>query len=517
MLSMKTLRVAIVTIGAALLLGPGFAAAQTTLQQLDGAGTAAATAYTYASESLAAGDVDRHYTPAGATNPTHFGLKSPGAIAQWLSVATRGRVEANSNVRVRLDLGGGAVFNGQPLNFQKNTSATTTGATFVAVRAYADRQEGGSAGDDFVIFSMGPSDVAIDDHLFIEVTDAVAVPPGTGSYTASISASGSDAPGRLGGSATIVNVVSALDASVTKAADVIADVGTGFLQFTADTSLNAQNTGVARLGMFHAKVASLTSGMILAADDGEAAAASDVIKAGDTAVGLTVKGDLSIGAFKIVADAQADAAAGTPNTADCAASGAPAATAKTATKSDLTSTASKPNEGTASRAAGSYELCVDVNDEGTNTTPIPEGEYTATVSVTGPGTAAQPAVAVDDKTIGKITRDGTSVRVTYLTASEKYNQRLIIVNRGNRDITYNIGEFVMEDGTMVEGTSMATGMIKAKSQGVMRVRDLLNFTAGNMRAAATVTADGTMSSISVATTQVNLEDGSTDTVLYGSQ
>ena len=54
MLSMKTLKVAIVTMGSALLLGPGLAVAQGNTIQLDGTMAAAPTPLVYAQETLPA-------------------------------------------------------------------------------------------------------------------------------------------------------------------------------------------------------------------------------------------------------------------------------------------------------------------------------------------------------------------------------------------------------------------------------------------------------------------------------
>ena len=543
MLSMKTLRVAIVTIGAALLLGPGFAAA--TVQQLDGA-AADANMMTYASESLSAGV---NNVPATGT-ATHYGLTSPPSPSnQWIVVRVNGRINADDTAsRYRVELGGGMVFNSVLANSASlYVSATSTPTDVITnqadftdtppnslkrrlVSTYADRYLGGRAGDNFIVFGLNcpttvnanstscTEGIKIGEYLWINVVNSLAVPAGEGTYTATASVTGTEG---IAGSATIVRVVSGLDASITAAAPAVADVGTGFLQFLGAT---AEGESVARLGMFHARAnASLTG--LLAADDGEAADNGDILKAGATAVGLTVNGDLSIGAFKIAADTHA-AGSTAPNMSNCPDSVATASPTKK-TKSDLTVAEGATEEGTASRAAGAYELCVDVNDDGANETAIEAGKYTASLMVTGPGAAATPMTVLEDMAIGSIVRNGSSVRVTYLTVNEKYNQRLIIVNRSSRDVEYTLGQFVTEDGTEVEGTDMATGMVGANSQVVMKVRDLLSFTdlativdsTGSMRevpprTAATVTANAPSGMLAVATTQVNLEDGSTDTVLY---
>ena len=62
---------------------------------------------------------------------------------------------------------------------------------------------------------------------------------------------------------------------------------------------------------------------------------------------------------------------------------------------------------------------------------IPEtGAYTAMGSYTGIDDAAigpKPRA----QTLGAIGRDGTTVRLPYLTTNAKFNQRLYIVNRGS--------------------------------------------------------------------------------------
>ena len=538
MLSMKTLRVAIVTIGAALLLGPGFAAA--TVQQLDGA-AADANMMTYASESLSAGV---NNVPATGT-ATHYGLTSPPSPSnQWIVVKVNGRINAgDTSSRYRVELGGGMVFNSKLAEGASlYVSATSTPTDVITdqsdfgtnpnkrrlVSTYGDRYLGGTAGSNFIVFGLNcpatatatgcAGGIKIGEYLWVNVVNSLAVPAGEGTYTATASVTGTEG---IAGSATIVRVVSGLDASITAAAPAVADVGTGFLQFLGAT---AEGTPVARLGMFHARANPSLTGL-LAADDGEAAEDSDILKAGATAVGLTVNGDLSIGAFKIAADTHA-AGSTAANVSNCPLSVATASPTKK-TKSDLTMAEGATEEGTASRAAGAYELCVDVNDDGANDTAIEPGAYTASLTVTGPGAAGTPMTVLEDKAIGSITRNGSSVRVTYLTVNEKYNQRLIIVNRSSREVEYMLGQFVTEDGTEVEGTAMAKGMIGANSQVVMKVRDLLSFTdlativdsTGSMRevpprTAATVTANAPSGMLAVATTQVNLEDGSTDTVLY---
>ena len=120
--------------------------------------------------------------------------------------------------------------------------------------------------------------------------------------------------------------------------------------------------------------------------------------------------------------------------------------------------------------------------------------------------------------IGKIEQNGTSVRLTYLTAHPSYNHRIIIVNRSNRAVDYFFSDesVITEPGIEATLGDGASGTINAKSQLVLRVDNVLSFGAGNInrrRAAATLNIDGAEGDIEVATTQV-AEDGSTDTIVY---
>ena len=157
-------------------------------------------------------------------------------------------------------------------------------------------------------------------------------------------------------------------------------------------------------------------------------------------------------------------------------------------------------------------------------TSIPVGEYSAALEVDTvdfKGTSS-PVTRPFSGPIGTILRDGTTVQLTYLTVSEKYNQRLIIVNRSSEPAAYSLIGFAEEEGVTVTATDAAEGTVPAVSSVVLRVADLIAFdsepaAAGRTRTAATLSIDASPAHVEVATTQVNLEDGSTDTVLYAAE
>ena len=228
MLSMKTLRVAIVTMGSALLLGPSFAAA--TVQVLDAMG--GPDVVTYAAETLAtvkdAADADAERDNDITTAPsnvmaqgrtTHYALVSPDHPVQVLVVKPSRRIQ-DETLFIRLDLEGGMVFNGADVELHKgertfsgtDDAEDTQFASSVAsaTTASAGQTEGGTAGDSFVVFryaaeATGPTQILVNESLWFQVDHALAVPMGTGSYGATISAyrNADDASDGLGGVSSI--------------------------------------------------------------------------------------------------------------------------------------------------------------------------------------------------------------------------------------------------------------------------------------------------------------------------
>ena len=565
MLSMKTLRVAIVTMGSALLLGSGFAAA--TVQKLDG--MESPTPVVYAAETLMAEKVltdindertnDLTALPADVmvqSRTTHHGLVSPDHPVHVVVVKPARRIESAETLFVRLDLSGGLVLNGATVAVHQaertadtegaDTTDYTTGAIAGATTAGAVQTAGGMAGDSHVVFRVTGQAIALNASLWIRLDHALAAPAGTGSYGATVSAYGSadDAVAGIGavstiaGSGTIVRVVSGLAASVTAGDALVASVDHGFLWFVGPSAQEM-------LGTFQAIANPMG---VLSAQDGLPAADADIISMEDGAVMVTVEGDLSIGAFSVVdynpevtAVTQAQIDAGTAPTGVTAPRAAVAAhydacptgpaEADDDPENDDMGTLVNPDDaeaavttvGTQSLGAGMYGLCVNVDTAGpeTNSTPIPAGSYTATVSVQSPGAHSSEAVEAASDTIGTIRRNGATVEIPYLTTSEKHNQRLIVVNRGASPAAITSIVFTTEEGTDVElmptvQAAMDAGLlaVPAMASWVARMDETISITGGSRRVAASVSFAATGGALSVATTQVNVSDGSTDTVVY---
>ena len=341
---------------------------------------------------------------------------------------------------------------------------------------------------------------------------------------------GAVASSSVGGSATLVRVVNAIGADVASGRPVYASVDVDYLWFVGPTNTAELGTAAVNMRMIagtmirdaRAGAAAANGGEVVAAINApaDAEAGTDAVENGliaEGGVSINIGGDTSIGAFAIVPKT-----AGAP--AECGLS-----SGGHSVENPLMGIESNPAPGTNTQsgltANQAYALCVNVDTAGpeTNTSPIAAQSFTANVSIApGPGAVWGEArsVLLGSGTIGTIARDGTSKEVTYLTASEKYNQRLIIVNNSSKMVRYDLGSFRTEDGTsaMLSDAAMAAkeaglNVIPPRSQVVLRVGDIVAFE-GGARAAATVTANANPAHISVATTQVNLEDGSTDTVIY---
>ncbi|MBO6658528.1 MAG: hypothetical protein JJ934_16675 [Pseudomonadales bacterium] len=152
-------------------------------------------------------------------------------------------------------------------------------------------------------------------------------------------------------------------------------------------------------------------------------------------------------------------------------------------------------------------LCVTV--DGTDDV-INESTYSWTTVPVGVTNGVNTPSALG-ASLGSISRNGTTVQIPYLTTFEDYNQRLVIVNRGATDATYSI-TFTTEDDTTATAGTAASGTVAKGSVISLKARDIVSL-AGKTRTAATLIVVAPSGNIDVATNQVNLADGSTDTVV----
>ena len=532
MLSMKTLKVAIVTMGSALLFGPGLAAAEDI--QLDGTIAAAPSPLLYATETL---------PPASAMG--RYDITFPGSpSALDLHVKPRRLIEATEDVYLRLDLTG-AVIGATDPEIVTGTAADQNGTITITTAAANATISSGGSGAAFVVIQLGG--VTLGNTVGIRLADAELLAT-SGSVGATITSySGPDdaldgvgATSAFRGTTTIVNLVSGVNTIIKPATTAaVASVDTGFLSFTGAFSHN--DGGQATLGWLgvEEKIADETDedAVITYNATGMPLANNDIIDGGNGGtIAFNVEGNLDIGAFTTnLEDPEA-----TPvfnrmtlaNSAGCMATAAGVPDRGTFVDDMAMMLVGEEGElpsgvdsaSTGALAEGLYVVCVNVDVTGpmTNMTAIPVGTYTATAYTKQNGGANTPLQMVGEEgTLGAIRRNGASVEIPYLTTSVKHNQRLIVVNRGTRDVPVTSIEFISEAGTDAElmatvQAALDAGLVvvPAGETMVVRMDETISITGGSARTAATIAFFGTAGTLSVATTQINLSDGSTDTVVY---
>ena len=200
-------------------------------------------------------------------------------------------------------------------------------------------------------------------------------------------------------------------------------------------------------------------------------------------------------------------------------------------KGDLTpagiQAANKAN-GTAAAKVGDNYFCVLVKG---NLDPIPEigdpdspasYKLTAHPQVTTPAmrpAAARPAAKTMN--IGAIDRNGTTVHIPYLSTHAAYNQRLVLVNRGDDAAKFWIEDdsFNLETDTTLMTNALspaADRSIPKNGRLVVRVQDEISFN-GMTRGAATVNVAAPTRNIDVMTIQVHPGTGQVDTTVYQAQ
>ena len=532
MLSMKTLRVAIVTMGSALLLGPGLAMAQDNIN-LNGAadtGMDAPMPLVFAQETL---------PPANAMGLRGLELDDVLNIA----VEPRRAISANE-VFLRIDLSGARFGSIPTIMMGDDVSGLSGGGTL----------NSGGAGMSFAVFAVSGSPA--NGVLAVQIPDAAGdgandlmVSTSSGNVTATITAySDPDdaldqigARGTFSGSGAIIRLVSGLTLTIKPADTAVASVNHGFLWFLGPTGQAPlgwlgleENDSVVGMGAVRnatTGVEPLAAGSILSTD-------AD----GMGTVSFNVMGNLDLGAFTIKQEVFQDT--DTDGTLDEDADGNPIPTETcdgvgegevdrgTLVDADgmmLIGEEGERASGVEAASSGSltpgiYLLCVNVDVMGpeTNMYPIPESDYTATAHFkTGRNALEASQMAGMEGSLASIERNGASVDIPYLTTSEKHNQRLIIVNRGTRPIGITSIQFTSEAGTDVELSATAQAamdagllMVPGNSTYVATMANTLEITGDSRRTAATIAFAATPGALSVATTQVNLSDGSTDTVVY---
>ena len=445
MLSINALRMAVATAAYAFLLAPELSVAVTI--RLDGENEGAPQPLLYAIETFA------ESTPVD--NKKAYHLKSPGGPGSEelkLAVSTKRRIHNRETVFVRLELHGGLVFKAGADPSLEVIGLVSDGVIQGTSMSFDERVQGGTAGISQVVFRINVprSDLGTGDFVVIDLTDDLAVIGEVGTYAAEISAH-SDPDDAIEGiqvlgtlfdaRADIIELTKGLDVHIFEVSPAIAEVTTGYLAFVGKSG-RPSVVGQAKLGWVRVAPRNIDEDVeILNASTGEEIQADDLVA--QDGVTIEVRGNLSIGAFRFIDD--------TIN----------AAGARSATCSGANASATQPDRGSlvddsgellvgetgavsgatigssgklGAHAAGDlkvYSLCVNVDVLGreTNTRPIPNEVYTGTVKITGAAPGADP-IQVGTASVGHVVRNGTAVKLAYLTVSEKYDQRLVIINHG---------------------------------------------------------------------------------------
>lgn len=158
---------------------------------------------------------------------------------------------------------------------------------------------------------------------------------------------------------------------------------------------------------------------------------------------------------------------------------------------------------------GFIHLCVAVGDEGQEIQPA---EYEVMSEPVSTNVFALFDPVRIDASLGLVDRNGVEVNIPSLSTFGEYQQRLTLVNYRDTEVAYAIS-FVTEEGVTATALEQAEGVIGPNQKLVLSTEDIVSLQGGT-RCAANLQARSRQGSLGISTTQVNLADGSTDTVVY---
>ena len=366
-----------------------------------------------------------------------------------------------------------------------------------------EKDSGGLAGDDKVRFRLktvtsGTGGVLATGVLALTASYAVSAAGGSATLTMENRTTGDESVTHKG---SVIKVAPALKETATKTT-AVADVADSF-----NTFLNGASV---------ATVGSLTVGAATPAvrlPNGTAAALAGVVDTespgGVPNSTVTFMGDFS---FANVAFLHGDDDCSTAGTDSTAPPDAAAAGDLLIRDSDdkVTDTTKLTAQNVTVFATARY-LCIEVAT-GDDAPRIPStGAYTAMgkykAAVAGAVIGPKPM----EQTLGMVKRNGTTIRVPFLTTYSEYNQRLVLVNRAS-EARYEI-EFTPETGTTATPKSKAEGMLPTGTS-MMLSRDIVSLSGKSTRTSAVIFVEAEPRKIDAATVTVNRTDGSSDTVTF---
>jgi hypothetical protein len=445
---------------------------------------------TIAKETLLTGDT------SVVDNKTYYDVER-GSIGgtdgeQYNISVEQGVAFGTGNLYLRIALGN-MLFNGTASPTIENSNSEGTIPTAAG---------GGGNEDSYMVWTIpGDVDSTSRDVLTLTVMSLSVLPDAIGTVTASLHRDAVDAALGINAFRTqmhssAVQVIDGLEEKGTSG-EATADVASGFAKFVGGKE-------EAQIGYLRIKTA---DGVVQQSGGDIQGPGTFLLGAGTgiaTAIEVTFKGDFMDHKFSVHDDN--DCSTGESLSGNDAPGLNEAKTELTVTRAS-TDTVSG-TEGTNNPVT--LALCIGVGEK--NTKSITDGDFTATVEYEDLADAkyGRPDQII---AIGNIGRNGTTVHLPYLTTDERYNQRIVIVNRGAA-AAYSMS-FESEDGIMTAAGMYASGTLAADSTTVFKTGEAVTITGGPPhRASGTLSIVSRPSNISVATNQTNRMDGSTDTVVY---
>ena len=160
-------------------------------------------------------------------------------------------------------------------------------------------------------------------------------------------------------------------------------------------------------------------------------------------------------------------------------------------------------------AANDKHLCIEV--DGVTSIPATTA-YQAAVSYGGITSAAFPPGDASFA-LGKVVREGTTVRVPFVNTHPNVNFRFVLTNRGSESARYRF-EFAPPAGTNAEPLAPSEGTLEPNSILLLRAGALVRVTGSRTYTSASFVVDAPRENLSIVTIQTNRLNGSTDTVRY---
>ena len=385
--------------------------------------------------------------------------------------------------------------------------------TVTEITITAGRTLGLEAGSNSVTYFFeipaAASDVAKTAQLRLDV-DAFAMPgSGTGSITVTVkNITLADDIGDAKATKTTSMAGSVRVAAVLKEATIsdittegitrpISRVETDFMSFGDDPFfIDDPKKLVDSIG---AIVVSLGSGFLSAADGVGIVNPEDIVDPDESMI--TYTGDFSFASKVYMADDD-----------DCGGGDVSDSLLMTGTDGAVTNTMSLMPQTMAD--ANGQHICIMVDGE----TIIPEtSRYAVSVDYEGAedeNTRVYPPKG-KSRRLAYIEQNGIKITIPYLTTHSGYNQRIVVANLSGAPVEYNM-TFHPEAGVEAEGGANAMGEF-AEGTTVLSVanNDVVTISGDKTRTAARLIIKADVrKAISVATTQVNLQTGATDTVSY---